>query len=89
MNFRPNPFQSPFRASYRRGYTLVEILVALALTLMIMLAVVKVFGDVGEGIRKSRNALEQFDRLRTAAQQLNQDLNCTTAVPDGRAGRPE
>ncbi len=80
---------SPYRAFYRRGYTLVEILVALALTLMIMLAVVKVFGDVGEGIRKSRNALEQFDRLRTAVQQLNQDLNCTTAVPDGRAGRPE
>ena len=76
---------SPFRS----GYTLVEILVSLALTLMLMLAVVQVFASVGDGIRKSRRALEQFDRLRTAGQQLNLDLNGIMAVPDGRAGRPE
>jgi type II secretory pathway component PulJ len=80
---------SPFRRLVRRSYTLVEILVALTLTLILMTAVVRVFGGVGEGIRKSRNALEQFDRLRTAVQQLNQDLNGVTARLDGRAGRPE
>jgi type II secretory pathway pseudopilin PulG len=83
------PRRSPHQPPLSGGYTLVEILVALALTLILMTAVVKVFGDVGPSISNARKALEQFDRLRTAAQQLNQDLNNTTARLDGRAGRPE
>jgi type II secretory pathway component PulJ len=71
------------------GYTLVEILVALTLTLILMTTVVTVFGRVGSTMRNARRALEQFDRLRTAAQQLNTDMNGITARPDGRAGRPE
>ena len=71
------------------AFTLVEILVALTLTLILMITVVKVFGDVGTSIRNARRALEQFDRLRTAAQQLNSDMNGITARLDGRAGRPE
>lgn len=90
MNTRSNFAQhSSRRLSLPGGYTLVEILVALTLTLILMTAVVKVFGDVGPGIANARKALEQFDRLRTAAQQLNSDLNNVTARLDGRAGRPE
>ena len=71
------------------GYTLVEILVALTLTLILMTTVVTVFGRVAKGISKSRNAMEQFDRERTAGQQLNMDLMNVTARPDGHAGKPE
>ncbi len=73
----------------RSGYTLVEILVAMTLTLMLMTAVVTVFGGVGDGIAKSRRAMEQFDRLRTTAQQLRQDLQGLTVKLDGRPVRPE
>ena len=61
----------------------------LTLTLILMTAVVTVFGGVGDGISKSRRALEQFDRLRTAAQQLRTDLQGVTVKLDGRPVRPE
>ena len=48
-----------------------------------MTAVVTVFGGVGDGIAKSRRAMEQFDRIRTAAQQLR----IGSARGDGDAGR--
>ena len=77
------------RPSGRRGgYTLVEILVALTLTLILMTAVVTVFGGVGEGIAKSRRSMEQFDRLRAAAQQLRIDLQGLTVTLDGRPVLP-
>ena len=59
------------------------------LTLILMTAVVTVFGGVGDGISKSRRAMEQFDRLRTAAQQLRLDLQGVTVTLDGRPVRPE
>ncbi len=77
------------RGDRRSGYTLVEILVAMTLTLVLMTAVVTVFGGVGDGIAKSRRAMEQFDRLRTAAQQLRMDLQGVTVTLDGRPVRPE
>ena len=89
MKKRPNFARPLARLSLPGGFTLVEMLVALTLTLILMTAVVKVFGDVGPGIANARKALEQFDRLRTAQQQLNSDLNNMTARLDGRAGRPE
>jgi type II secretory pathway pseudopilin PulG len=73
----------------RSGYTLVEILVATFLTLILMTAVVTVFGGVGDGIAKSRRAMEQFDRQRTAVQQFRQDIASITVPMDGRAVRPE
>ena len=89
MNTRPSSTHF-LPIGRRQGYTLVEILVALTLTLILMSAVVTVFGGVGTGISKSRRALEQFDRQRTAAQQLLSDLNGVTAQRlDGRPGRPE
>jgi len=89
MCLRPDFSFFPVITGRRRGYTLVEILVATTLTLILMTAVVTVFGGVGDGISKSRRALEQFDRLRTAAQQLRVDLQGVTVTMDGRAVRPE
>jgi type II secretory pathway component PulJ len=89
MRLRPNSAFSPVAAGRRSGYTLVEILVATTLTLILMTAVVAVFGGVGDGIAKSRRAMEQFDRLRTAAQQLRLDLQGVTVTLDGRRTRPE
>ena len=89
MRLRPNSAFSPVAAGRRSGYTLVEILVATTLTLILMTAVVAVFGEVGDGIAKSRRAMEQFDRLRTAAQQLRLDLQGVTVTLDGRPVRPE
>ncbi len=89
MYLRPNSSFFPVIIGRRRGFTLVEVLVATTLTLILMTAVVTVFGGVGDGIAKSRRALEQFDRLRTAAQQLRVDLQGVTVTMDGRAVRPE
>ncbi len=89
MRLRPKFAFFPVSGGGRSGYTLVEILVATTLTLVLMTAVVRVFGGVGEGIAKARRALEQFDRLRTAAQQLRRDLEGATVKFDGRPVRPE
>ncbi len=89
MRLRPNSAFLPAGAGRRSGYTLVEILVATTLTLILMTAVVAVFGGVGGGIAKSRRVMEQFDRLRTAAQQLRLDLQGVTVTLDGRPTRPE
>ncbi|MEI8374056.1 MAG: prepilin-type N-terminal cleavage/methylation domain-containing protein [Planctomycetota bacterium] len=89
MRIRPNSSFFPVITGRRSGYTLIEILVATTLTLILMTAVVTVFGGVGDGIAKSRRALEQFDRLRTAAQQLRVDLQGVTVTMDGRPTRPE
>ena len=89
MHLRPNSVFLPVSAKRRSGYTLVEILVATTLTLILMTAVVTVFGAVGDGIAKSRRAMEQFDRLRTTAQQLRLDLQGVTVTLDGRPARPE
>ncbi len=89
MRPRPNSASFLVVTVRRSGYTLVEILVAVTLTLILMTAVVQVFGGVGDGIAKSRRALEQFDRMRTAAQQLGMDLAGETVKFDGRPVRPE
>ncbi len=62
------------------GYTLVEILVATVLSLILMGAVVRMFGDVGESITDSRSMLESADRLRVAEARLQLDLAGVTAT---------
>ena len=74
MTLRPTRYTYLALGGRRRGYTLIEILVALALTLILMTVVTRVFATVGDGIRKSRSALEQFDRLRTAVAQAERRL---------------
>jgi len=62
------------------GYTLVEILVATVLSLILMGAVVRMFGDVGESITDSRAMLESADRLRVVEARLQMDLAGVTAT---------
>jgi prepilin-type N-terminal cleavage/methylation domain-containing protein len=62
----------------RRGFTLVEILMATVLSLILLAAVVRVFGAVGQSINNSRAALESADRLRSAASILRMDLEGVT-----------
>ncbi len=72
----PSVSDSQRRLSARRplGYTLVEILVATALSLILLGAVVRMFGDVGQSITDSRSMLESADRLRLVQIRLQQDL---------------
>ena len=67
-------FRAAGSAESASGYTLVEILVSTALSLVLLGAVVRMFGDVGQGITNSRAMLEAADRLRLTAARLQQDL---------------
>jgi type II secretory pathway component PulJ len=78
--------QSPARSP--SGYTLVEILVSTALSLILLGAVVRMFGDVGQGITDSRAMLEAADRLRLTEARLQQDLAGIT-VPMTPPRKPE
>ena len=64
----------------RGAYTLVEILVATALSLLLLGAVVRMFGQVGQSITDSRSMLESADRLRLTATRLQQDLAGVTVT---------
>lgn len=63
-----------------RGYTLVEILVATALALLLMAAVVRIFGQIGESVSAARSTLEMSDRLRAAQTTLKKDLEGLTVT---------
>ncbi len=62
----------------RRGFTLVELLVAMALSLVIILAVTQVFRLVGDNVLAGRAVVEMSGQLRSAADQLQQDLGGLT-----------
>jgi type II secretory pathway component PulJ len=64
----------------RAGYTLIEILVATALTLIMIVAVVEIFGLLGDSVSTSRATLEMTDRLRSAAAILQADLAGVTVT---------
>lgn len=68
----------PKRAQTRRAYTLVEVLTAVLLTLILMLAVVSIFGAVGQGVNDVKATLEMTDELRAAEHQLQRDLDGLT-----------
>ena len=70
------------RPGYRspRAFTLIEILVATALTLLMMAAVVRIFGLVGQSVSDSRSMVETNDRLRAAAARLQLDLEGVTVT---------
>lgn len=69
------------KARRRRGFTLVEALVATTLTLILMGAVVRIFGSLGDGISDSRGSLELADAIRAAALRLQTDLAGATCEP--------
>lgn len=67
--------------SRRLGYSIVELLVATLLTTIVMLAVVRIFSAVSEGVSDSRSMLETFDRVRAAKIRLQRDLAGITVRP--------
>jgi prepilin-type N-terminal cleavage/methylation domain-containing protein len=73
--------RTPFSPSARRssGFTLIEMLVATALTLILMGAVVRIFGAIGQTVSDSRSIVEATDRLRAAQIRLQKDLDGATA----------
>lgn len=78
---RPLPMVAPgSRCPRSGGFTLVEMLVALAVTLIMMGAVVTLFGVISESVADSRAGIEMSDRLRTARNQLQRDLQGATTT---------
>ncbi len=66
----------------RSGVTIVELLVSVALTLVVVLAIVRVFDLLGGNVSESRSILELSAQLRSAATQLQQDVDLLTVRPD-------
>jgi prepilin-type N-terminal cleavage/methylation domain-containing protein len=56
------------------GFTLVEMLVAMAVTLILIFALSQAFAIVGESVSQGRATIELMGRLRTSANQLQEDL---------------
>jgi hypothetical protein len=73
------PSSSP--AAARQGVTLIELMVSVALTLIVILAIVRVFDLLGGNVSESRSILELSAQLRTAANQLQTDLDQLTLKP--------
>ncbi|MCA9149806.1 MAG: prepilin-type N-terminal cleavage/methylation domain-containing protein [Planctomycetales bacterium] len=65
----------------QRGVTLIELMISVALTLLIVLAIVRVFDLLGTNVTDSRAILELSAQLRSATQQLQQDVDRITVRP--------
>lgn len=73
------------RPGVARGFTLVEMLVAMAVTLLLMAALGKGFGYIGESIRDSRVQVELTNDLRDVTNRLQEDLTrCTVPMQPSR-----
>ncbi len=77
-----NPTARVVPRGMRRAVTLVELLVSVALTLLVILAIVRVFDLLGGNVTESRSILELSAQLRTAANQLQTDLDQLTLQPN-------
>jgi len=69
-------------AGLRRGFTLVEMMVAMALTLLLMAALAKAFGTVGQEVRTSRAQVDLSSRMRDVTHRLRDELSRCTAKPN-------
>ena len=71
----------------RPGFTLVEMLVAMAITLLMMAALARAFGFVGERVRDSRANLQLSSENRDAMTRLNAELTrCTVRLEPNQGG---
>lgn len=78
---------SRFRARRSRsGFTLLEVLVATAVTLLMMVALAKIFSDIGRSMKQGRAALELNGRLRDVTYRIQTSLNNATASPNSAPG---
>lgn len=66
----------------QRAFTLIEMLIAMALTLILVYAVAEFYAYVGTSVRDGRALIEMGSQLRSAAQQLHDDLNSLTLRPE-------
>ncbi|HBE69678.1 MAG TPA: hypothetical protein DDW52_16150 [Planctomycetaceae bacterium] len=74
------------RKSTHAGFTLLEVLVATAVTLLMMLALAKIFSDIGRSMKQGRAALELNGRLRDVTYRIQTVLNQATASPNSQPG---
>ncbi|GAB5403484.1 MAG: prepilin-type N-terminal cleavage/methylation domain-containing protein [Aureliella sp.] len=81
--------KSRFSRRTRTGFTLLEVLVATAVTLLMMVALAKIFSDIGRSMKQGRAALELNGRLRDVTYRLQTALNNATANPNSRPGSVE
>ena len=64
-----------------RGFTLVEMLVAMAVTLLMMVALARGFGFIGDTVRESRVRVELSNSLRDITSRLRDELGrCTVSL---------
>ena len=66
----------------RRAFTLIEMLIAMALTLILVYAIAEFYAYIGTHVRDGRALIEMGGQLRSAAQQLHDDLNSLTLRPE-------
>ncbi len=65
----------------RHAFTLIEMMVAMAVTLLLMIALGRGFGFIGETIRDSRTQVELTNELRDITNRLQADLaSCTVTL---------
>ena len=79
--FRPKPSLPQPSQKLRNAVTIVELLVSVALTLIVVLAIVRVFDLLGGNVSASRSILELSAQLRSAATQLQHDVDRLTVDP--------
>jgi len=76
-----SPSMNCFKVVRRNGFTLVEMLVAMAVTLLMMAALGRSFGFVGEKVRDSRGDVEMSGRLVDINARLADELRrCTVPL---------
>ena len=74
-------------AFVRPAFTLVEMLVAMAVTLLMMAALARAFGFVGERVRDSRANLQITSEMRDVTMRLNDELSrCTVNLQPNTGG---
>ncbi|QDV27856.1 prepilin-type N-terminal cleavage/methylation domain-containing protein [Aureliella helgolandensis] len=74
----------------RAGFTLIEVLIATAVTLLMMVALARIFKDIGDSMQQGRSALQLNNSLRSVAYRVRTDLQNLTITPnppaDGSTG---
>ena len=73
----------------RTAFTLVEMLVAMAVTLLMMAALARAFGFIGEQVRDSRSALQMSSEIRDVTTRLENELKRCTVRLEPNLGDPD
>ena len=84
---RPKYLSSLVDRSPSKAFTLVEMLVAMAVTLLMMAALARAFGFIGEQVRDSRATLQLSSDLRDITTRLTDELErCTVSLQPNTGG---